>query len=168
MSAKADTVGKNECERTSSKSHSVMSNNNILKSVFTLGLGAIALGCGALIFYGYQSYTSPKQVYGSWIEINAPGYYTEVLTLNDQGVFRNNRLVSTNFDYDGKKILIKTGKGRAVYALAGTEQSPQLKRIEPASPVQRFIKKGFEDTVTSDGQSSEQRRSALSQHFSDE
>ncbi len=168
MTAKAGTVSKNECERTSSKSHSIMSKINIFKSMFTLGLGIAALACGALIYFSYQSFTNPKQVYGSWIEINAPGYHTEVLTLNDQGVFRNNRLVSTNFKYDGRKILIKTGKGRSVYALAGTDKSPQLKRIEPASPVQRFIKKGFEDTVTSDGQSSELRRNALSQHFSEE
>jgi len=145
-----------------------MSKENIFKSVFALGLIIAALACGALIFFGYQSYTSPKQVYGSWIEINAPGYRTEVLTLNDQGVFRNHRLISTNFDYDGKNIEIKTGKGRYVYALAGTENSPQLKRTEPASPIQRFIKQGYEDTVSTEGQSTDLRRNMLSQHFSEE
>ncbi len=145
-----------------------MSNNSIFKSMFALGLGVTALACGALIFFGYQSYTSPKQVYGSWIEINAPGYHTEILTLNDQGVFRNHRLVSTNFDYDGKKIEIQTGKGVSIYALAGTENSPQLKRIKPSSPAQRFIKKGYESTVSDDGQSSNLRRNALSEHFAGE
>jgi len=99
-----------------------MSKEALFKSVFATTLGVAALLCGALIYFGYQAYTNPSQVYGSWIEINAPGYRTEVLTLSDQGVFRNHRLISTSFEY-----------------------SPQLKRIQPASPIQRFIKQGFED-----------------------
>lgn len=145
-----------------------MSKDKVFKSLFAVGLGVTALLCGALVFFGYQSYTSPEQVYGSWIEINAPGYRTEVLTLNDQGVFRNNRLISTSFQYDGKRIHIKTGKGSTVYALAGTQNSPQLKRIEPATPIQRFIKKGFEDTVSDEGQPTSLRRNALSNHFGDD
>lgn len=145
-----------------------MPNDNIIKYVFAFGLGATALAFGALIFFGYQSYTNPTQVYGSWIEINAPNYHTEVLTLNEQGVFRNHRLVSTNFEYDGKSIEIETGNGRSVYMISGTEKSPQLKRIEPASPAQRFIKEGYEDTVSSDERTSELRRNALSQHFTEE
>ncbi|MGY2572345.1 DUF2850 domain-containing protein [Vibrio sp. C8] len=141
-----------------------MSKEAIFKSVFATTLGVAALLCGALIYFGYQAYTNPSQVYGSWIEINAPGYRTEVITLSDQGVFRNHRLISTSFEYDGKNIKIETGQGRSVYALAGTENSPQLKRIQPASPIQRFIKQGFEDTV--DSQSAvETRRSAITSHF---
>ncbi len=145
-----------------------MPNHNLLKSLFAFGLGVTALAFGALIFFGYQSYTNPNQVYGSWIEINAPDYHTEVLTLNEQGVFRNHRLVSTNFEYDGKKIKVETGDGLSVYMISGTEKSPQLKRIEPVSPAQRFIKEGYEETVSSDGRTSELRRNALSQHFTAE
>lgn len=140
-----------------------MSKEAIFKSVFATTLSIAALLCGALIYFGYQDYTNPSQVYGSWIEINAPEYRTEVLTLNDQGVFRNHRLISTSFEYDGKNIKIDTGQGRSIYALAGTNNSPQLKRIQPASPIQRFIKQGFEDTILQS--SSETRRSEISHHF---
>uniref|UniRef100_UPI001C04EBC7 DUF2850 domain-containing protein n=1 Tax=Vibrio anguillarum TaxID=55601 RepID=UPI001C04EBC7 len=75
-------------------------------------------------------------VCGSWIEIGTPSYSTEVLTLNSNGVFRNNRLVSTQFEYDGDKIVINTGSGVTIYQLAGTTNSPQLKRIEPVMPLQ--------------------------------
>ncbi|MFV0448580.1 MAG: DUF2850 domain-containing protein [Vibrio sp.] len=141
-----------------------MSKEAIFKSVFATTLSIAALLCGALIYFGYQDYTNPSQVYGSWIEINAPEYRTEVLTLNDQGVFRNHRLISTSFEYDGKNIKIDTGQGRSIYALAGTNNSPQLKRIQPASPIQRFIKQGFEDTIDLQS-SSETRRSEISHHF---
>ncbi|WP_165313513.1 DUF2850 domain-containing protein [Vibrio ziniensis] len=141
-----------------------MSNEAIFKSVFATTLGIAALLCGSMIYFGYQSYTNPSQVYGSWIEINAPGYRTEVLTLNDQGVFRNHRLISTSFEYDGKNIKIETGQGRSIYALAGTDKSPQLKRIQPSSPIQRFIKQGFEDTIDTSG-GAETRRRAITNHF---
>jgi len=141
-----------------------MSKQPIFKYIVAIGLGVSALACGSIIYFSYLSYINPKQVYGSWVELNAPDYRQEILTLNDKGVFRNNRLVSTSFEYDGKNIEIKTGKGRAIYALAGTTSSPQLKRIQPALPVQRFIKHGFENTVDIKS-GSEIRRSSIQGHF---
>ncbi|MDQ2189904.1 DUF2850 domain-containing protein [Vibrio sp. B4-12] len=140
----------------------------VLKSLFWIVLFTIAAGFATLLLVSYQEYTSPKNVYGSWIEIGTPSYSTEVLTLNSNGVFRNNRLVSTQFEYDGDKIVINTGSGVTIYQLAGTTNSPQLKRIEPVMPLQRFIKQGYESTVENDenGDPSKNRRSALSEHFS--
>ncbi len=141
-----------------------MSKEAIYKSMFAIGLAVAALVCGALIYFGYKSYINPTQVYGSWIELNAPSYDTEIITLNEKGVFRNHYLVSTNFKFNGKRIEIKTGKGRAIYELAGTEKSPQLKRVQPVSPMQRFIKQGYEHTLDAKG-GIELRRDAIKGHF---
>lgn len=140
----------------------------VLKSLFWIVLFTIAAGFATLLLVSYQEYTSPKNVYGSWIEIGTPSYSTEVLTLNTNGVFRNNRLVSTQFEYDGEQIVINTGIGVTIYQLTGTTNSPQLKRIKPAMPLQRFIKQGYESTVeiNENNDPSKNRRSALSDHFS--
>ncbi|MDE1241149.1 DUF2850 domain-containing protein [Vibrio aestuarianus] len=139
-----------------------------LKSVFWIALSTVAVGFAALLFFSYQDYTHPKKVYGSWIEIGAPSYSTEIMTFNEKGVFRNSRLISTNFNYDGKEIEIRTGDGITIYQQSGTINSPQLKRIEPSTPNQRFIKQGYEATIQTDesGDPSKNRRSALSDHFS--
>lgn len=131
-------------------------------SVFVL----LAVGFGSLLYFSYQDYVHPKHVYGRWIEVGAPPYQTEVLELNASGVFRNERLVATHFDFDGKQVFIETGNGIAIYQIAGTFDSPQLRRLQPNSPTQRFIKEGFEETIDMEGGgSAKNRRSALADHF---
>lgn len=145
-----------------------MTKGSMFKTLAVVVFTILTLGFGGLIYFSYQDYVDPKHVYGSWIEIGAPPYKTEVLTLNEQGVFRNDRLVATQFEFDGEQILIKTGQGTAIYQIAGTFSSPQLRRIQPNSPTQRFIKQGFEETIDMSGEgSTKNRRSALSNHFSD-
>ncbi|ELA4929705.1 DUF2850 domain-containing protein [Vibrio vulnificus] len=118
------------------------------------------------IYSEYQLYVDPVNVYGEWIEIGAPPYLTERLTLSEQGVFRNNRLVATQYQFDGKRIIVETGNGLTIYQVAGSESSPQLRRLQPATPVQRFVKKGYEDTITeSVSGGAQNRRAALSEHF---
>lgn len=126
----------------------------------------LAAGFSTLLYVSYQDYIHPKHVYGRWIEVGAPPYQTEVLALSAQGVFRNNRLIATNFEFDGKRITVETGRGVSIYQVAGTFNSPQLRRLQPNSPTQRFIKEGYEDTIDmSGGGSAKHRRSALSDHF---
>ncbi|ENM5762214.1 DUF2850 domain-containing protein [Vibrio mimicus] len=145
-----------------------MSKELVFKSVFWSSLSILAVAFAMLLYVSYQDYVNPKHVYGSWVEIGAPSYQTEVLRFNDQGVFRNERLISTTFEFDGAAITIRTGNGTFVYELSGTFNSPQLKRIQPNSPIQRFIREGFEYTVTNQGNNATQiRRSALSEHFNE-
>lgn len=139
-----------------------------VKTLFWVGLSSLAAAFAALILFSYRDFVDPKHVYGSWIEIGTPEYQTEILTLNDQGVFRNGRMVSTQFEFDGKTVEIKTGRGVSVYQLAGTPRSPQLKRLDPRLPIQRFVKEGFEDTISDSLGGGKARRAALSEHFSEE
>lgn len=138
------------------------------KAVFWLTLCAMAGGFAALILVSYRDYVDQSHVYGTWIEIGTPPYQTDVLTLNDQGVFRNGRMVSTQFEFDGKTISIKTGGGVSLYQMAGTPNSPQLKRLKPDLPAQRLIKQGYEHTVSDEQVGGQVRRAALSEHFSAE
>ncbi|NAW68804.1 DUF2850 domain-containing protein [Vibrio sp. V27_P1S3P104] len=135
----------------------------LLQTVFWLVLAFLALIFSMLIYFSYQDYTHPKHVYGSWIEIGTPPHLTEVLTFNEQGVFRNERLISTQFGFDGRSIEVTTGSGITIYQLSGTQKSPQLRRIEPLIPHQRFIREGYEHTISTDPTPT--RRSAVSEHF---
>lgn len=139
----------------------------LLRTLFWSGLLLLACAFATLLVLSYRDYVNPVHVYGTWIEIGTPAYQTEILTLNEEGVFRNDRLVSTSFKFDGKTIAIETGNGLSLYRVAGTVNTPQLTRLEPTLPMQRFIKQGYEDNLTdSEGTVGQARRAALSEHFS--
>ena len=131
-------------------------------------LAVLTVSFSTLIYFSYQDYVDPKQVYGDWIEIGAPSYDTDIITLNENGVYKNSRLVTTEFGFDGNEISIKTGGGETIYIVAGSFDSPQLKRVVPANPSKRLIKKGYEKTVQMDGGvgGAKAHRNALSDHFS--
>lgn len=143
-----------------------MTKSSAIKTAAIVLFITLTLGFSSLLYFSYQDYVHPKHVYGQWIEIGAPPYQTEILTLNAQGVFRNGRLIATQFEFDGKRITVSTGGGTSIYQLAGTFSSPQLRRLQPNSPTQRFVKEGYEDTIDMEGGgSAKNRRSALSDHF---
>lgn len=145
-----------------------MTKSSTIKYAAIIIFVLLTLGFSSLLYFSYQDYIHPKHVYGNWIEVGAPPYQTEILTLNAQGVYRNNRLIATQFEFDGKRITVSTGRGKSIYQVAGTFNSPQLRRLEPNSPTQRFIKQGFENTIDMEGGgSAKNRRSALSDHFGD-
>ncbi|MCK6264544.1 DUF2850 domain-containing protein [Vibrio sp. ZSDE26] len=144
----------------------MFSREQLVKTALISVLTVLGLSFASLTYFSYQEYVNPKHVYGSWIEIGTPSYDTDVLVLSAEGVFRNKRLISTMFEFDGKQINLQTGKGEFIYQLAGTPNSPQIKRIHPSGPVKRFIKKGYEHTVdTGSAGAGKNRRAALSEHF---
>ncbi|USD63865.1 DUF2850 domain-containing protein [Vibrio maritimus] len=127
----------------------------------------LAVALGFAFYTSHLNHISPKRVYGNWIEIGAPKQSTEILTFSDAGAMRNHKLVTTSFQFDGRVVRLETGSGHWVYERVGTPRSPQLRRIRPALPPQRFILEGYEDTVPMDGYNPAQnRRSALREHFS--
>ncbi|UUM32986.1 DUF2850 domain-containing protein [Vibrio japonicus] len=142
-----------------------MEKTKIVKLLLTTLPVSFAIGFSALIYFSYQDFVNPKHVYGRWIEIGTPQYNTEVLELGENKVLRNERFIATHFEFDGKKIYITTGEGTFVYQIVGTFKSPQLKRLQPNSPPQRFVKEGYEDTISEEGGGAKNRRAALSEHF---
>ncbi|GAD74576.1 DUF2850 domain-containing protein [Vibrio azureus] len=131
--------------------------------IFCLVIAAILkVGIGA-----YSNFIAPNNVYGQWVEIDAPPSQTERLTLSPEGVFRNDRLIATQFDFDGTFITINHSIGESIYKLSGSYVSPQLHRITPPLPRQRFTLKSEQDAKVDSASSSQvQRRAALSEHFS--
>ncbi len=138
----------------------------IMKSTFGFVTYSLLLSICYLLYVSYQTYRDPNKIYGEWIEIGTPTYQTERLTFSPDGVYRNHRLIATTFDFNGTVITLRTGSGKTAYQTSGSELSPQLRRIEPLVPDQRFIRKGFEHTVkVSEMGVAPTRRAALSQHF---
>ncbi|MEZ9287947.1 DUF2850 domain-containing protein [Vibrio lentus] len=139
---------------------------NSLHYLFLLVAAIIALTAGYFAYQTHQQSVSPSNVYGTWIEIGAPPYKTDILTLSDNGVMMNHRFISTSFDFDGKVVTINTGSGSTVYTISGTYDSPRLKRLVPSVPSQQFIKEGYEDTAAGDTHSvMQQRRASLAEQF---
>ncbi len=138
----------------------------IIKTTFGIVCCSLLALTSYFLHLSYQNSRAPEQIYGEWIEIGAPPYQTELLTFSPDGVYRNHRLITTTFDFDGKVITLYTGLGKTAYQRSGSHLSPQLRRIEPSVPDQRFILKGFEHTVKgSEIGSASKRRAALSEHF---
>ena len=151
-------------EKKSIKSRDLFVNSlhyNFLLVGFMIALTAIYFANQA-----HQQSVSKSNVYGTWIEVAAPPYNTDTLTLSDNGVIMNHRLIATSFDFDGKIVTISTGSGTTVYTISGTYDSPRLKRLEPSVPSQQFIKEGYEDTAAGDTHSvMQQRRASLAEQF---
>lgn len=140
--------------------------DSYMLAVILLVIVVLSGSLGFAFYSSHQNHISPTRVYGNWIEIGAPKQSTEILTFSDAGALRNHRLVTTSFEFDGRIVRLKTGSGLWVYERVGTPRSPQLRRVTPALPPQRFILEGYEDTVPMDGYNPTQnRRSALREHF---
>ncbi|WP_299691618.1 DUF2850 domain-containing protein [uncultured Vibrio sp.] len=139
--------------------------NSMLYIFFVAGF-MIALTAGYFAYQAHQQSVSPSNVYGTWIEIGAPPYQSDILTLSENGVMMNHRFISTSFDFDGKIVTINTGSGATVYTISGTYDSPRLKRLVPSSPSQQLIKEGYEETANGENQGvMQQRRAALAEQF---
>ncbi|MEF1309961.1 DUF2850 domain-containing protein [Vibrio mytili] len=144
----------------------MLNQRTLLKIIFAFVGASLLAFTSYQLHLSYQASISPTNIYGEWIEIGATPYQTERLNFTSEGVYRNHRLVSTKFDFDGQTITLNTGLGKTVYQLSGSHLSPQIRRIEPLFPDQRFIRKGFEHTVQgSEIGTASKRRAALSEHF---
>jgi hypothetical protein len=112
-----------------------------LKIVVSLSIVCLIIFCSSLFYSSYQNYIDPEKVYGTWLEMGVPDHRREVLVLNQDGVFKNDHLISTTFEFDGTRIYITTGIGITIYQITGTISEPQLKRISPANlSIQEFAR----------------------------
>jgi hypothetical protein len=111
-------------------------------------IGIVMVGIsGTMLYQNYQEYIDPQVLYGKWIEIHVLSDRKETLVISKHGIFRNDKLVTTHFKYDGSEISFTTGEGEYRYQWNESLTSPQLKRLEPSKPEQTLIKKGYEDTL---------------------
>jgi hypothetical protein len=112
-----------------------------LTGLFLLGIS------GAILYKHYLDHIDPSVMYGSWVEVQVPKARQETLTFTSKSVLRNNHFVASKFNFDGSDLYFETGEGTFLYRWNGSLISPQLERRLPENPVQRFIKKGYEDTL---------------------
>lgn len=145
----------------------ILLNEKLFKAVFFSISFVILVVSGVYGYDAYKAYTDPSNVYGKWVEVGTPTYQTEILQLSDKGVYRNNHLISTTFEFSGSTVSISTGEGVTEYEFTGGESAPQLKRIKPSMPEQLLVKHGYEAKVeaTEGSNGSHDRRLMLSEHF---
>lgn len=111
-----------------------MEKEAFIKLSFATLFVTLAVAFAVLLFVSYKDYTHPKHVYGRWIEIGTPEYNTEILTFNERGVYRNDRLITTNFGFDGKIVTVTTGGGISIYQIAGHIQIPSAPSFRTQQP----------------------------------
>mgnify|MGYP001329869482 CR=1 FL=1 len=151
-----------------STSQKTQANLSILHIVFLCCMLGVLGGFSVLVYSSYQDYIAPNNVYGRWLEVGTPSYDRSSIEFNQEGVFRNQRMVATQFEFDGQQIHVTTGSGVSIYQLTIAKNTPQLKRIQPNSPTQRFVKQGYEHTIDMEGGGiAKRRRAALAQHFNE-
>ncbi|GEM75284.1 DUF2850 domain-containing protein [Vibrio sagamiensis] len=124
---------------------SFLTNSHHLKFICVVIFSLVVSVILKIIIDSYYRFVAPDNVYGQWVEIDAPSFQSEKLTLGQNGVFRNGRLIATQFDFDGEFVTINHSIGESIYKLAGTYVSPQLHRVHPPLPQQRFILKKLQD-----------------------
>ncbi|MBA5761003.1 DUF2850 domain-containing protein [Vibrio sp. 404] len=152
-------------QSTSRKSHIHFS---FLHLVFLCCVSAVLGAFSILIYSSYQQYIAPNNVYGRWLEVGTASYNRSSIEFNQNGVFRNQRMVATQFEFDGQQIHVETGSGISIYQLTRAKDTPQLKRIQPNSPTQRFVKQGYEHLIDMEAVGiAKQRRAALANHFNE-
>ncbi|WP_210448035.1 DUF2850 domain-containing protein [Vibrio crassostreae] len=102
----------------------------------------------ATMYYVYQHNLKPSYInkvkvklYGTWTEVGASSYDTDVISFSDAGVMMNDRLIATSLSLDGKMLVFRTGAGEKVYRLSDTGDDLQLKRVARGRDIQVFIKK---------------------------
>ncbi|MGF1740146.1 DUF2850 domain-containing protein [Vibrio profundum] len=137
------------------------------KAFKTFVMVALALLALELTYIAYSILNPPlnrEDIYGTWIEIGGPAEQTELLTIRSTGVYKNNHLVTTQFQLDGNKVTVKTGYGRTVYEVIQDEGIPRLKKIEPRLPKEQWVKKGYEKMIDSTG-GAFMRQEELSYYF---
>lgn len=133
--------------------------------IVSISIAAIG-GLLVLIYQSYQESIDPKRVYGRWLEVGTSANTRYTIEFNETGVFRNNRLVTTKFEFNGNKIFIATGSGEYIYQLSNVKDIPRLRRLQPNSPTQHFVKQGYEHLINLEGGGmANKRRSAISDHF---
>lgn len=67
---------------------------------------------------GSNKKTGKADLFGAWIEVGAPKYNTDTYVINGSGVYKNSRLLTTNYQFDGTELIVETGGGRYVYVLS--------------------------------------------------
>jgi len=141
-----------------------MTTVTMLKLVLAFLLVILA-GISVAITLNLKTGQKPNKMilFGSWIEVGAPKYNTDTYTINKSGVYKNSRLLTTNYQFDGSELVVETGGGRYVYLLE-TKDSPQLKRVHPRLPQLQLVKKGYEHTVDMEG-SSYMRKDEVGHYF---
>ncbi|GAB2643905.1 DUF2850 domain-containing protein [Vibrio panuliri] len=153
--------------RQSTRSKASLTLHAIRYTLFAVAITTVG-ALSVLIYQNYQQSIDPHRVYGRWIEIGTPTYDRATIEFNQDGVFRNNRLITTKFEFDGSQIRLETGSGWHVYQLSSRQNAPLLNRVQPNSPSQRFVKQGYEHLVDLEGGGlGKKRRSAIVEHFNE-
>lgn len=135
-----------------------------------IGIGTLLLSLVLVIVIAFitnqKTYVAPDNIHGEWIEIGTPLRQTEVLEFSELGVHRDHKLIATKYQFNGRIATVKTGSGLWIYEKAGSSSSPQLRRIKPSLPPQRFILNGYQHTLPEAGQrAGTNRRDAVKKHF---
>lgn len=107
--------------------------------ILVLGL-LISFLAGYGIFSSYNASVDPKNIYGNWVELHVLDSRQVIINFNEQGVYRNSHLISTSFIYNGRIIQFSTGDGETTYRITGTQNTPQLKRVQPETPPQILVR----------------------------
>ncbi|MDN3609554.1 DUF2850 domain-containing protein [Vibrio ostreicida] len=109
--------------------------NGVLIFVGVLAFALIGVGINSILTY--QKESAQQELYGLWQESDVASYSANTLHVTDEGIYWNEDLVSTRYDFDGEILKFSLGnkqqqfyldllKGRLVH-LNGNYKAKYLK-----------------------------------------
>ena len=94
-------------------------------------LGAMAIIMVVVTFARYEEErTSPANIYGEWIEMNAPRYARDRFVVREEGIYVEERIVDTDYVFNGQS-LIYTYNGKEYKFVMKDESGTVMQRIAP-------------------------------------
>ncbi len=74
--------------------------------------------------------TNPEHIYGKWVEQNVPDYVRDSFVVSDEGVYIEERLIDTDYIFDGKSLTY-TYQGKEYKYLIKDSKATVMQRVSP-------------------------------------
>ncbi len=85
--------------------------------------------------------SDPSVIYGEWLETNAPSYDTDTFIIKENGIFTNNRMITSQYEFNGSKLSYYIGDTLYSYQIVDRDKT-LMKRSTPHPARIQFVKKG--------------------------
>lgn len=91
--------------------------------VVSVGTVGVALVYGSLFQHVRDHFVDREAIYGTWVEHNVASYAAEKIEVGQNGIVKNGKLVSSQFDFDGDVLTYQTGKTTYHYRMLNEENT---------------------------------------------
>ncbi|BCL70863.1 hypothetical protein TUMSATVNIG1_28280 [Vibrio nigripulchritudo] len=98
-------------------------------------LGTLIVGVGVGLYHVLNQYNAEqkelrKHIYGHWVEQNVAPYMRDSYTIKQEGVYRDGRLIASDFSFNGNELKFSSGGSKHEFIII-SETFKKMRRIKP-------------------------------------